>query len=242
MKQFIDIIKAAWIILWATICTLVLFIPMMTTARLSRTGNLAFSISRIWAWTMLKVTFVRCSIAGKENIKKGTSYIIISNHQSHFDILAIVTTLGIQFRWIIKKEILKVPLFGHALYASRNIFIDRSNSEKARESINRGVDRISPGTSIIFFAEGTRSPDGNLRAFKKGGFVIAVERGYPILPVTVNGSRKILPKGKIAFIPGRIEVAVGEPITTAGYSVASMDQLIEKTRGSIASKLMTDSL
>jgi len=135
-----------------------------------------------------------------------------------------------------------VPLFGHALYASRNIFIDRSNSEKARESINRGVDRISPGTSIIFFAEGTRSPDGNLRAFKKGGFVIALERGYPILPVTVNGSRRILPKGKIAFTPGRIEVAVGEPITMVGYSPASMEQLIEKTRGSIASKLMTDSL
>jgi len=95
MKQFIDIVKAAWIILWATICTLLLFIPMITAALLSRTGNLAFSISRIWAWTMLKVTFVRCSITGKENIKKGTSYIIISNHQSHFDILAIVTTLGI---------------------------------------------------------------------------------------------------------------------------------------------------
>jgi 1-acyl-sn-glycerol-3-phosphate acyltransferase len=233
MKSLFKAIRVTWLYLWLSIATIILGIPVMIAGMLSRTGNLAFSISKIWAYVILAVSFVRTEIKNKEKLLKGTSYIIISNHQSHFDILALVTTLGIQFRWIIKKEILKIPIFGYALYASRNIFIDRSNTTRAIESINKGIDRLPKGVSVMVFAEGTRSPDGQIHEFKKGGFVTAITRKIPILPVTVNGSRRVLPKGSLVVKPGKIQVVIGDPIDTSGYTTNTAQELIDKTRQAI---------
>ncbi len=240
MGFIVRYVKIFWIYFWAVTMTLILFIPMILASLLSSTGNLAFLMSKVWARVMLLISGARVEIKGKEKIIKGQAYVIISNHQSVFDILAIVTSLGIQYRWTIKKEVLKIPFFGHALYASRNIFIDRSNTERARESIRKGLDRLPAGVSVMFFAEGTRSADGKLRDFKKGGFVIALERNYPILPVTVNGSRDVLPKGSIVFTPGRITVVIGDPIDTNGYSQDAMGKLMDRTREVIQSNLVLD--
>jgi 1-acyl-sn-glycerol-3-phosphate acyltransferase len=234
--------KIFWMSFWAITMTLILFFPMILASLLSSTGNLAFSISKIWAYVMLLVTGTRVDMQGEEKIQKGCSYVIISNHQSLFDILALVTSLGIQYRWTIKKELLNVPLFGHALYASRNIFIDRSNPEMARESIRKGLDRLPSGVSIMFFAEGTRSPDGRLQDFKKGAFNVALEKSYPILPVTVNGSRHVLPKASFVFTPGRIRVTIGDPIDTHEYNHETIAELMAKTRLTIQSNLILNKI
>ncbi|MGA2525381.1 MAG: lysophospholipid acyltransferase family protein [Smithellaceae bacterium] len=233
MKSLFKAIRVAWLGLWAAIATIILGIPVMVAGLLSRTGNLAFSISKLWAYTMLAVSFVRTEIKNKAKLMKGTSYIIISNHQSLFDILALVTSLGIQFRWFIKKEVLKIPIFGYALYASRNIFIDRSNTTRAIESINKGIDRLPKGAGVMVFAEGTRSPDGQIHEFKKGGFMAAIAHKIPILPVTVNGSRRVLPKGSLVVKPGKIQVVIGDPIDTSGYTTATAQELIDKTRQAV---------
>jgi len=233
MKSLFRAIRVAWLFLWAFIATLILCIPVIIAALLSRTGNLAFSLSKIWAYIMLAVSFVRAEIKNKARIIKGQSYVIISNHQSQYDILALVTTLGIQFRWIGKKEVLKIPIFGYALYASRNIFIDRSNTASAIESINKGMDRLPKGASVMVFAEGTRSADGQIQEFKKGGFMVAILRKIPILPVTVNGSLRVLPKGSLVVKPGKIQVVIGDPIDTSGYTTAIVQELIDKTRQAI---------
>lgn len=233
MKSLFRHIRVAWLAMWAAMATLILAIPVTLAGLLSCTGNLAFSISRLWAYTMLAASFVSTETKNRNKIVKGTSYIIISNHQSLYDILAVVTALGIQFRWFIKTEILKIPLFGYALYASRNIFIDRSNTNKAIESINRGIDRLPKGVSVMVFAEGTRSSDGQIREFKKGGFIPAVVRKIPILPVTVNGSRRVLPKGSLVVKPGKIQVVIGDPIDTSSYTVETVQKLIDKTRQTI---------
>ena len=233
MKSLFKAIRVTWLYLWLSIATIILGIPVMIAGMLSRTGNLAFSISKIWAYVILAVSFVRTEIKNKEKLLKGTSYIIISNHQSQFDILALITTLGIQFRWIIKKELLKVPIFGYALYTSRNIFIDRSNTTSAIESINKGVDRLPKDAGVMVFAEGTRSPDGQIHEFKKGGFMIAIARKIPILPDTVNGSRRVLPKGSLVVKPGKIQVVIGDPIDTSGYTTNTAQELIDKTRQTV---------
>jgi len=233
MKSIFNTIRVAWLFLWVAIATIILCIPVIIAALLSRTGNLAFSLSKIWAYIMLAVSFVRTEIKNKAKIIKGQSYVIISNHQSQYDILALVTTLGIQFRWIGKKEVLKIPIFGYALYASRNIFIDRSNTASAIESINKGMDRLPKGAGVMVFAEGTRSADGRIQEFKKGGFMAAIMRKIPILPVTVNGSRRILPKGELVVKPGKVQVVVGDPIDTSGYTTAIVQELIDKTRQAI---------
>jgi 1-acyl-sn-glycerol-3-phosphate acyltransferase len=229
-RSFLDVLKVFWISLWAAMATLLLAPPIILAALLSSTGNLAFTLSKIWAWTMLKVTRVKVNIRGRGKIMEGQSYIIISNHQSEYDILALVTTLRIQFRWIIKMELRKVPLFGYALYISRNIFIDRSHPDQAMQSIHEGLDRLPPGVSVMFFAEGTRSTVGSIQPFKKGGFVMALEKGIPILPVTVNGSRKIMPKKSLVFRPGTIEVVVSDPIETAGRSKDQLQEVMDRTR------------
>ena len=240
MRAVTRAVKIFWIFFWAGVMTLILFVPMVVSSLLSRTGNLAFSISKIWARVMLFVSGTRVRVTGREKIEKGRSYVIISNHQSQYDILAIVTSLGLQFRWIIKQELLRVPLFGYALYASRNIFVDRRDPDRARAGIRKGLDRLPPGVSVMFFAEGTRSPDGRLLPFKKGGFAVALERSYPVLPVTVNGSRHVLPKGSVEFHPGRIEVVIADPIDTAGYGPETMGTLMDRTRSAIESNLVLD--
>lgn len=225
-----DILKIVWIGMCAVLASLVLFIPITTAALMSSTGNLAFTLSKLWAFFMLRATGVRVTIRNRDTIRKGVQYVIISNHQSMYDILALVTSLGIQFRWIIKKELLSVPLFGYALYVSRNIFIDRSDSSKAIESIHKGMDRLPPGTSVMFFAEGTRSRSNSIGEFKKGGFVMAMEKGFPVLPVAVNGSRKILPGKSLVFNSGTIEVVVDDPIQSTDFSRDTLKDFVDATR------------
>lgn len=235
-RKLTNAAKVCWIGSCACTATAILFLPMTISALLSSTGDLAFSISKVWARFMLLATRVRVKTLNRHKIEQGRSYIIISNHQSEYDILALVTGLGIQFRWVIKKELRSVPLFGYALYASRNIFIDRSDHESAIRSIHQGIDRLPPGTSVMFFAEGTRSMDGTIQPFKKGGFTMALEKGFPILPVTVNGSRRILPKKSLVFTPGTIEVVVGDPIETTGYTHAQVNELMDRTREVIVAR------
>lgn len=227
------IVKMIWGWFWAASATAILFLPMTIAAFLGSTGNTAFNISKAWAYIMLIVTGVRTEIRGREKIAEGQSYIIISNHQSLFDIPALVTRLGIQFRWVIKKEVRKIPLFGYALWVSRNIFIDRSDTSQAIVSINEGIKRLPKGVSVMVFAEGTRSPDGSIRPFKKGGFVMAIDNKIPILPVTVNGSRKILAKGDLVYSSGHIEVVVGDPIDTMNYARVDLEYIIRQTRDAV---------
>jgi 1-acyl-sn-glycerol-3-phosphate acyltransferase len=179
-------------------------------------------------------------IEGKERIKKGQAYVIIANHQSHFDTLALVTTIGVQCRMVAKKELLKFPLFGYAIYAGRHIFVDRSDREAAIRSIREGMNRLPRGVSVVFFAEGSRSPDGVVGRFKKGGFFAAIDSGLPILPVAINGSRSVLAKGSMVFYPGRIEVVVGDPIETHGLRADDVEDLVKMTRDRIISQSAID--
>jgi 1-acyl-sn-glycerol-3-phosphate acyltransferase len=131
-----------------------------------------------------------------------------------------------------------MPLFGWALYASKNVFIDRGNRDKAIASINKAVSRLPQDVSLMVFAEGTRSNDGRLQKFKKGGFTIAIERKMPILPVVVKGSRQILPKGSLVVKSGTIDVVVCDPIPTDGYSHDTINELIDVIRRVIEQELL----
>ena len=228
--------KFLWLGFWAAFATLLLVGPILLVSLSGSKGNIEFNMSRVWAWIVIRAAGVRVRVIGTEKIPANQSFMIISNHQSHFDGPAFALSLGIQFRWIAKKELLKVPLFGRALYSMRNIFIDRSNREMAIQSIQEGIRRIPRGVSVMCFAEGTRSSDGEVKAFKKGGFVAALENNLPILPVTVNGSARILSKGSLVFYPGGIEIIVGDPIDTGEYTMDRLQDLINKVRDVIISE------
>lgn len=238
MKNIKDILRFVWVILWACIATIIVIVPLVISGILTTKGILAFNLMRVWAWIVLKASGVCVRITGKHNLEKidrSKRYVIISNHQSLFDIPALMS-INLQLRWVIKKELFWIPLFGMGLYFSRNIFIDRSNREKAIKQLHTGIDRLPSGVNVLFFTEGTRSADENFKPFKKGGFVLAIDKNLPILPITINGSRKILPKNSLCIHPGTIEVVVGEPIDTDGFIHETLERLIASTRSAMLSK------
>lgn len=230
----LNMLKSAWILFWAALLTLLLFLPIVIAALLGKSGNAAFRGTQVFAWCILGLTGIRLRVSGRENIDPAQRYVILSNHASYFDPPALVLALGLQYRWVIKKELRKVPLFGLALETSRNLFIDRSKGRDALESIKKGVAQLPQATSVLIFPEGTRSRDGRLLPFKKGGFVIARDGGLPILPVTIRYSHDRLPKGTAAFSSGPIDIVVHPPVVTAGRDP---DDVLNEVRGTIASAL-----
>jgi 1-acyl-sn-glycerol-3-phosphate acyltransferase len=199
--------------------------------------NWGHAVARFWSRLNLALSGVSVSLEGEDRIDENQPYIVMANHQSHYDVLALMGLIPLQLRWIIKMELRKIPLFGYACEKVGYIFIDRGNHEKAMQSLKAAREKIRAGASVIFFPEGTRSVDGTLRTFKKGGFVIALEARVPILPVTVLGGKEILPKGSLRILPGEMRLIIHDPIPVDGYTYDTKEKLMERVRAAIEADL-----
>lgn len=193
-----------------------------------------------WARFNSFITPMLVSVLGREHIKKKQSYIVVSNHQSHYDIFVLYGWLGIDLKWVIKKELRRVPVFGYAAEKGGNVLIDRSNPKEAYADLERARSRITGGTSLIILPEGTRSRDGSLGEFKKGAFQIALDLGLPILPVSITGTRRILPPGTFDLFPGRAVMRIHEPVEASRYDRSSMERLIAEVRERIRKGIEQD--
>jgi 1-acyl-sn-glycerol-3-phosphate acyltransferase len=180
-------------------------------------------------------------VIGVENMDKRQSYVVVSNHQSQFDIFVLYGWLGVDFKWVIKQELRKVPAIGIACEKIGHIFIDRSNRERALASLHQAKKNIVNGTSVIFFPEGTRSQDGSLGLFKKGAFKMAIDLELPILPITIVGTKEILPSNSMDLFPGKARMIIHRPIDTAGFNDGNLQNLIEATYSVIKSGLENSS-
>jgi len=185
--------------------------------------------ARTWGKIGLLLAGVRLTIHGKENLAGLGPVIYMGNHQSNFDILALFAGLPGQFRWIAKEELFRIPLFCYSMKRCGYIPINRTDRRKALLSMRSAAERISSGTSVVIFPEGTRSEDGNLLPFKKGGFSLAQQAGVPIIPLAINGSRSINPKGRLRIFGGHIELTIFPPIASEG----SVEGVMEAVRTSI---------
>lgn len=188
---------------------------------------------RAWAWSLLTTTGVRYQAHCLENVPRSGSYVVISNHCSHLDGPTFALALPHPVYFVIKKELARIPLWGLAARTVGFIAVDRSNSAQARAEMARAVEAVRDGRRVLVFAEGTRSPDGHLQPFKKGGFHLAIDAQVPILPVTVNGSHALFPKAGAAVRPGTVDVVVGRPIPTSGLGKEHVDELMATTRKQI---------
>jgi len=224
----------------AIIATIIFGIPVILASLVTYSGRPAYILSRMWAWLISKAAGVTFSLQGGVKAVPGTSYIVTPNHQGNIDILALILMLPTPYRWVIKKELLKIPLFGSALRRTGAVSIDRANKGQAVSTLRRGADKLKGGWSLLIYPEGTRTPDGNLQALKKGAFMMAVDTGIPILPVTVNGAFKILPKKTLDLKPGHITVTIGDPIPTEGLTEKDVPQLMERARDAILKHLDPD--
>jgi 1-acyl-sn-glycerol-3-phosphate acyltransferase len=184
----------------------------------------------VWARLNAWMTPIFVKVSGRENVDIEQSYVVIANHQSAFDIFVLYGFLKIDFKWVMKHELRKLPGIGIGCEKVGHIFIDRRDHESAIKSLMVAKEKIINGTSVVFFPEGTRSPDGTIRAFKKGAFKMALALDLPILPVTIVGTKDILPNKTLDLFPGNVQMKIHEPISVKEYSDHNINELIKKSR------------
>ncbi|MBW2466236.1 MAG: 1-acyl-sn-glycerol-3-phosphate acyltransferase, partial [Deltaproteobacteria bacterium] len=168
---------------------------------------------------------VKVRVEGMENLEKDRPYIFAANHQSQFDIFALQGFLGVDFRWLAKKELFEVPIWGPAMRRAGYIPIDRSRGRQAIKSLDEAAKKIAAGTSVIIFPEGTRTKDGRIQDFKAGAMVLAIKSGVDLVPVAIRGTYEILPKGKLLMKPGKVTIRAGLPIATKNYTTKDKHKL-----------------
>ncbi len=180
---------------------------------------------------------LKVNIQGKKNYSRFQSYVVVSNHQSIADIPVIHGFIGLKIKWVMKQELANIPVFGPACRQLGCIFVDRSNHDKSVRSIEAAQTTLTRNASVLFFAEGTRTRDGQVMPFKKGAFIFAMETGLPILPVTILNSRDRLPSDSVDLTPGTVDLVVHRPVYVNSHHLENLDQIIEHTRKTIASAL-----
>ena len=201
-------------------------------------GKIYHFFARIWSKLMLFIFGVKINVKGNENLDPKQNYIYISNHASAFDIPALIAGIPDQIRFLAKQELAKIPFWGWLLKYGGYVLIDRKNPKRAIKSINKAIEKIKSGVSVLVFPEGTRSVDGKLLPFKRGGFMLALKSKTPLVPVTIKGSNKIMRKGSININPGKIEIIIDKPVAIDGFSGKQGEiELMEKVRNIISKNL-----
>ena len=223
------------IFVWSCIvvATLALGSLALLTYPFDRKGKVIHRYARLWGKVALWANRVKVKFEGMEHLKEEGPYIFMSNHQGSYDIFALLGHLPFQFKWLAKKELFSIPFFGWAMAVAGYISIDREGTRETVEAMNKAAERIRDGMSVVIFPEGSRSPDGTIQPFKKGGFTLAMKAKVPIVPLALTGSREIMPKGRLTASSGEIRIRMGRPIETAPYSIKSRKDLMEKVRGMV---------
>ena len=226
-------IRTIYILMWVVLTTIFWGLIAIFTSFFTRTGNPVHKVARMWARSIMFASRIKVTVNGLANIDPTQSYVYMSNHQSNFDIPVLLAYLPVQFRWLAKAELFKIPIFGRAMRGAGYIKIDRYNQESAFESINEAARKMKNGVSAMIFPEGTRSRDGNIRSFKKGGFVMAVNAGVPIVPIVLKGTWTIMDKSSLRINTGEVSLNILAPIATTGYTRETKDDLIKSVRAVI---------
>ncbi len=231
-------LRGLFSVIFAVLITPIVSLQVLLFLLIFRTREKAAQMGpRIWARIILAVSGVRVRVEGMERLDPSKSYIFVANHQSQFDIFCLQGCLDWDFRWLAKKELFQIPVFGTALRRSGSIPIDRSSGRKAMRSLAEAAERIKKGCSVIIFPEGTRSADGELQAFKVGGMVIAIKAGVGVVPMAISGSRRVLAKGRVLPRSGEVVIRLGEPVDSRAYGMKEKQELADHLRSQVADLL-----
>ena len=212
-------------------------IPMIALGLVDPYGKRVYPMFRFWSWCVLKIGGVELKVRDTGRLDPRQAYVFMANHQSNIDIPVLVQALApFQLRWIAKRELLRIPFFGWALWASKHIVVKRSRSKDVVAAIAGAREKLTRGISVVVFPEGTRSTDGQLLPFKRGGFRLAEQAGVPIVPVTINGSGVLMKRGDWRLKRGEVEVVIGNAIPPGDADDRSRGQM-HRVREAIGSGL-----
>jgi 1-acyl-sn-glycerol-3-phosphate acyltransferase len=222
-------------VLLAALLSIGFAIIALVTIPFDRSGAVYRWNARTWARCVLAAGGITVRVKGLEKLDRGQHYVFVCNHASVFDIPAVLAALPYSINLVYKKELERVPVFGWGLKWGADIGIDRGSSTEARQSLDEAVAKIRGGISVLLYAEGTRTLDGKLQPFKRGAFNLAVRAGVPVVPLTINRSFGILPKGSLSVRPGTIELMIESPISMGGrHGKEAEVQLMEQVHTAIA--------
>ncbi|HYA94098.1 MAG TPA: lysophospholipid acyltransferase family protein [Thermodesulfobacteriota bacterium] len=216
------------------VATLVLGIFALLAYPFDRKGKVGHYYAKLWGKVALLANRVKVRIEGTELLDGKGPYIFMSNHQGYYDIFALLGHLAYQFKWLAKKELFAIPFLGWTMAAVGYISIDRGGTRDTVEAMNEAAQKIRDGMSVVIFPEGSRSPDGLIQPFKKGGFTLAIKSKVPIVPVAISGSRDIMPKDKLTATRGEIRILVGHPIETESCALKDREWLMKMVREAIS--------
>lgn len=194
-----------------------------------RDGRIQHWFARSWSWLILKTVVSPVKVIGAENIPSGP-VVFASNHQSAMDIPLLYVYLPGQFRIVAKVELFRYPFMGWHLTRSGQIAVDEKNVRANLRSLNRAVDTVKSGMPLMIFPEGGRTPDGEIKKFMSGAFYVAIKAGVPVVPVAIVGTFEVLRMWSYVIHPGPMQLVIGKPISTEGYTTRDMDQLAEKVK------------
>jgi 1-acyl-sn-glycerol-3-phosphate acyltransferase len=195
------------------------------------TGRVQIKVARVWARTLLAVSGVRVQVEGLRHIHPNGGYVFISNHLSYMDTPVALANIPVQFRFLAKRGLFKIPFLGQHLSRAGHIPVPREDPRGAVKTMQIAAEAIQrKRISLLIFPEGGRSHDGVLRPFKEGGVYIAIKAGVPIVPMVIIGSREILPYGGGVVQPGNVTLRILEPIETAGLSLKDRGAVTERLR------------
>jgi len=226
-------IRAIFVWFCIVIATLILGFFAFITYPFDRKGKVVHHYARLWGKFALLANRVKVKIEGMEHLNGKGPYIFMSNHQGSYDIFALLGHLPYQFKWLVKKELFSIPFFGWTMAAAGYISIDREGTRETVEAMNEAAQKIRDGMSVVIFPEGSRSPDGSIQAFKKGGFTLAMKSKVPIVPIAISGSRDIMPKDKLTATSGQIRILVDHPIDIQHCSLKDREFLMKMMRETI---------
>ena len=230
-QLYVWLILLPFIALWSLFMGGLAVVVAMAVSQSFSSRVVARSWARVCAW----LTPIFVTVEGRENAKAGQSYIVVCNHESQYDILLIYGWLDLDLKWVMKKELRKIPGIGIGCEKVGHIIVDRKDPEQARAAINNTLKVLDDDIGILFFPEGTRSRTDRLLPFKKGAFRVAVDQQVPLLPMTVVGTRNVLPAGSFRLFPGRVKLIIHPPIDTTGLDLQDVRALMEQTRSVIDS-------
>lgn len=212
---------ALWSAFWISLAGLVSFFN----------GELPLVMARrCWAPGLIWASLARVRVVASAKLDSSQSYVFVMNHQSMFDIAVAFGFIPKNIRFVGKSELKKVPFIGFFMARTGMVFVDRTNPGQAYQNLEAGARKLKGGASIIAYPEGTRSTDGTIKPFKRGPFITAVKAGVPIVPVVIEGSGSVLPRGGFHLRPGEVRLAIGAPIPTRGRSPDDVAEIMRETR------------
>ena len=233
-RQGLWLAHGLWFTFWLVLLTLIAGVMVILFSLLDPRATLARKVGRLWAQLLLKITHTPLTVEGLEHLIPGQTYVFAANHRSQFDIFVLMASLPGEFGWVAKKSLFQIPIFGQALTSLGNISIDRSSLKDAIKSLNQAATLVQRGRSLIVFPEGTRATTRELLPFKKGVFIMALKAGQPVVPISINGTMAIQPRGSLHLRPGPVKMVISPPVDPADFKGRPKEEFMAAVYQAIA--------